>query len=85
MLVWGISIPADFAQFSALSARACLPHMVGGALAIQNAVGFIITVGAITLATALFPALGFDVAWILPPGPMLGLVALAPLAREGRT
>ncbi len=86
LAIWGASVVADSPHFSALAARACRPELVGGALAIQNCIGFAITVVSIAAVTTLFEHIGLDSTWLLVAGPIFGLVAYtwnaAPLANS---
>jgi MFS family permease len=85
LVVWGAAVVADSPQFSALSAQACPRALIGGALTLQNSIGFAITVVSIPATTALFERIGLDAAWLLVPGPVLGLIGFAPLLmRAGR-
>src|SRR5262249_18228926 len=79
LVLWAASCGAYSPQFSALSARACPPDLVGAALSIQISIGFGITMVSIAVVTALFGRWGVDVARLLLPGPFLGLFAFSPL------
>ncbi|AQU83529.1 MULTISPECIES: MFS transporter [unclassified Halomonas] len=74
--VWGISVIADSAQFSALASVAAPPERLGAALAMMNAIGFGLTIPSIALVTTLWANQGLWVVWWLLPGPVLGLIAM---------
>lgn len=74
--IWGVFVVSDSAQFSALSAQSCPPEYVGTALTIMNSIGFAITIVSIEWTSRIVAGMGVHAAWILAPGPLLGLLLL---------
>jgi len=74
LAVWGTTVIADSPQFSALSAQYCPQEHIGAALAIQNAIGFTITIISISLVTSTLDRIGLEAIWILIIGPVLGII-----------
>ena len=79
-LLWGISIVADSAQFSASIAELADPARVGTMLTLQTALGFTLTLVTIHLLPYFVDAVGWRHAFVpLAIGPALGVWAMARL------
>jgi len=76
-VVWGFSVVADSAQFSALVAQFSPRTHVGTALTLQTCAGFLLTMISMRLLPAVAGAAGWKWAFLLlVPGPFLGALAM---------
>jgi len=86
-MLWGASVVADSAQFSACTVLCAPPEVSGSLLTAQTCMGFMLTVPAIQLMAWAGPTLGWGWAFaLLAPGPLLGAWAmwrLGPLLPSG--
>jgi len=85
-IVWGVTIVADSAQFSASIAELSDRAWVGTMLTVQTALGFTLTLVTIHLMPYLINALGWRYAFIpLAIGPAFGVYAMARLRAHPRS
>jgi MFS family permease len=83
LIVWGVTIVADSAQFSAAVSELADPSYVGTALTLQTAVGFLLTVGSIQLTPRVAAVVGWRYAFLpLVVGPIVGGWAMYRLRRR---
>jgi len=79
-IVWGFWVVADSAQFSTIVTEVVDPRVVGTALTVQLAMGFVLTVLTIFLVPVIRDAHGWGWAlFILAPGPVVGAWAMRAL------
>jgi MFS family permease len=77
IMLWGFSVVADSAQFSALVSEYAPRDHVGTALTLQTCVGFLLTMVTIELLPKLADATSWQWAsLLLVPGPVLGACAM---------
>ena len=82
-LVWGVTVVADSAQFSAMVTEVGDQAYVGTAVTLQLAAGFVLTVATIWLVPVLRDTIGWDWAFVvLVPGPAIGIVSMMRLRRS---
>jgi len=75
--LWGATVVADSAQFSACVTELADPRYVGTALTLQTSIGFLLTTASIALVPAAVAAVGWRWAFaVLAPGPALGTLAM---------
>jgi MFS family permease len=80
LMVYGVAVIADSAQFSAALAERAPPQLVGSLLTFQTALGFALTVVSVQLLPVWADTLGWRNALApLAIGPILGLWALSRL------
>jgi len=85
-VIWGISIVADSAQFSASIAELADPARVGTMLTLQTALGFTLTLVTIHLLPHFVEAMGWHYAFVpLAIGPAIGVWAMARLRADPRS
>jgi MFS family permease len=83
LLVWGISVVADSAQFSAAVSELAPRDYVGTALTLQTSMGFLLTCATIYLLPKVAGAIGWR--WsmsVLAIGPAFGVWAMLALRRR---
>jgi MFS family permease len=79
-LVWGFTVIADSAQFSASVTELAPPAYVGTALSLQTSLGFLLTLVSVWLVPRAAEAWGWPMAFaFLAPGPFLGTLAMGVL------
>lgn len=79
-VIWGVTIIADSAQFSASIAELSEPDSVGTMLTLQTCAGFLLTLVSIQLVAPVAQALSWPAAFtMLALGPLLGCLAMARL------
>jgi MFS family permease len=85
LLVWGTTVAGDSPQFSTLTASNAPREAVGSVLTLTNSIGFAISIVSIEVFVRLVQThpLQAVLPWIAT-GPLLGLLALAPLWRAER-
>jgi len=82
-LVWGITVVADSAQFSASIAELADPDYVGTMLTVQTCLGFLLTLVTVQLLPPLVDGVGWTYAFaVLAIGPFLGVWSMARLRRH---
>jgi len=75
--VWGATVVADSAQFSACVTELSDQRYIGTALTLQTCIGFLITTVSIRLMPVIVAQVGWRFAFVvLAPGPLLGIVAM---------
>ena len=75
--IWGATVVADSAQFSACVTELGDPQYIGTALTIQTCLGFLLTVASIELIPVLVTIVGWRWAFAaLAPGPAFGVWAM---------
>jgi MFS family permease len=80
--IWGASVVADSAQFSACVTELGDPQYMGTALTIQTCVGFLLTTISIELIPRFVNLVGWRYAFvILAPGPLFGVISMLRLRR----
>ena len=85
-IVWGVSIVADSAQFSAAIAELSPPAWVGTMLSLQTALGFTLTLVTIQVMPYLVSKLTWRYAFVpLAIGPVWGICAMLLLRRNPRS
>lgn len=85
LTAWSALAVVDSPQFSALSAKACPANIVGSALTLQNAIGFAISMLSLLILIPLWHTMGPWLAWLLLPGPLIGLWCLHGYTRQQDT
>jgi MFS family permease len=79
-LIWGFSVVADSAQFSAGTSELCPSERTGTALTLQTSLGFLLTLVTIRLIPIMEHWLGWRLAFaLLAVGPAAGILAMAKL------
>lgn len=83
VIVWGASVIADSAQFSALIADYAPADKAGSLMTFQTAIGFALTLVIVQITPHLAQMFGWPIMFcILGIGPLIGIVAMWPLRRS---
>lgn len=86
LVVWGIAVVPDSAQFSALVADYAPPERAGSLMTLQTSIGFALTAVTVQVTPLAAAAWGWPaVLAVMALGPAAGVAAMRALMRDGST